>query len=285
MANILSIQSHVAYGYVGNRAAVFPLQRLGHEVTAVNTVQFSNHTGYGEWTGDIMPLAHIDAIFAGLEKRQVLQNLDAILTGYLGAAELGEIVLHWLSKIKVGNPQIIYCCDPVMGDVGRGIFVQEDVPAFFKKQALHSAMIMTPNQFELQLLTGIEINTLPDARTACRLLHQQGVEIILLTSLARLDGNPAQIEMLLSTKQESFLIATPKLALPIPINGAGDATTALFLGHYLDTKDLKQSLEKTTASIYALFESTYTQRRRELDLIGSQNKWVNPPDRFSSVIC
>lgn len=282
MANILSMQSHVTYGYVGNRAAVFPLQRLGHEVIAINTVQFSNHTGYGEWTGDIMPLDHIERIFEGLNHRHALDHLDAVLTGYLGTAELGETLLKWLALIKQHNRDVIYCCDPVMGDVGRGIFVREGVPEFFKELAIHAATIMTPNQFELQLLTGIEINTLKDALHACKLLHEKGVKIILLTSLMRLDGNPENIEMLLSSSEGNYLIATPHLQMPMPINGSGDATTAIFLGHYLINHDLKLSLEKTAASIYALFESTLQQRQRELDLIGSQEKWIHPGQSFKA---
>lgn len=282
MANILSMQSHVTYGYVGNRAAVFPLQRLGHEVIAINTVQFSNHTGYGEWTGDIMPLDHIERIFEGLEKRHAIDHLDAILTGYLGTAELGETLLKWLKLIKERNPRLIYCCDPVMGDVGRGIFVREGVPEFFKDLAVHVATIMTPNQFELQLLTGIEVNTLEDALQACKALHQQGVKIILVTSLMRLDGDPEKIEMLLSSTEGNFLIATPHLQMPMPINGSGDATTAIFLGHYLENHDLKLSLEKTADSIFALFQSTLDQRRRELDLIGGQKEWIHPTCHFQA---
>lgn len=282
MANILSMQSHVAYGYVGNRAAVFPLQRLGHEVTAINTVQFSNHTGYGKWTGDIMSLDHIERIFEGLEERGALKNLDAVLTGYLGNPELGETLLKWLKVIKQHNPDVIYCCDPVMGDVGRGIFVRAGVPEFFKNVAVHAATIMTPNQFELQLLTGIEIKSLQDAQKACRILHDQGVKIVLVTSLMRLDGNPDEIEIFLSSSQGQFLIATPHLNMPIAVNGSGDATTAIFLAHYLDQQDLKLSLEKTSASIFALFQSTLEHQRRELDLVGSQAQWIAPKQTFKA---
>lgn len=283
MANILSMQSHVAYGYVGNRAAVFPLQRLGHEVIAINTVQFSNHTGYGEWTGNIMPLEHIESIFEGLEKRHILQQLDAVLTGYLGEAALGETLLKWLRLMRQHRPNLLYCCDPVMGDVGRGIFVREGVPEFFKELAVHAATIMTPNQFELQLLTGIEVNTLKDARTACQILHKQGVKIILLTSLMRLDGDPQQIEMLVSAAADCFLIATPRLAMPVPVNGSGDATTALFLAHYLESGNLKLSLEQTSASIFAIFQTTLSKHRRELDLIKGQAQWIAPAMQFTAV--
>lgn len=286
MSNILSMQSHVAYGYVGNRAAVFPLQRLGHEVIAVNTVEFSNHTGYGEWTGDIMSLDHIERIFEGLEKRGVLKQCDAVLTGYLGAPELGHTLLKWLHRMKQSNPNLIYCCDPVMGDVGRGVFVREGVPAFFKEYAQAAATLMTPNQFELQLLTGIEVNTLYHAKQATRLLHNQGVSLVLLTSLMRTDGRSDEIEMLLSSKDQGcLLISTPKLQMPMPINGSGDATAAIFLAHYLETQNLKRSLEQTTNSIFALFDATLQQGRRELDLVGGQAAWVDPMRTFDAVPC
>ena len=280
MAQILSMQSHVAFGYVGNRAAVFPLQRLGHEVTVINTVQFSNHTGYGSWTGDIMSLEHINKIFEGLEQRGALKDLSAVLTGYLGDAALGKILIKWLNLIKQHNPNVIYCCDPVMGDVGRGVFVKPGVPEFFKSQALSHAHILTPNQFELELLTGIQINNLEDAQKACQLLHEQGTEIVLLTSLTRLDADPNTIEMLVHTPREAYLIATPRLLMPMPINGSGDATTALFLGRYLETQDLKKSLELTAASIFEIFKATLDAKRRELALISAQAQLVAPEISF-----
>lgn len=280
MAHILSVQSHVAYGYVGNRAAVFPLERLGHEVTVINTVQFSNHPGYGHFSGDIMRLEHINSIFQGLETAQVFPHFDAVLTGYIGTADLGATVMHWLKRIKAANPQVIYCCDPVMGDVDRGLFVQKELPLFFKEEALKNAQILTPNPFELEVLTGIPIKHLDDARRACHILHTQGVPQVLLTSLVREDAPATHIEMLLSTAQAQYLIATAKLHSALPINGSGDATAALFLGYYLESASLEKSLEKTTASIFALIKATVQKQRRELDLIGSQAAWVTPELQF-----
>lgn len=280
MSHILSMQSHVAYGYVGNRAAVFPLQRLGHEVTVVNTVQFSNHTGHGSWTGDIMSLEHINNIFTGLNERNIFKDIDAVLTGYLGDAALGEILIHWLKIIKTQNPKVIYCCDPVMGDVGRGIFVKPGVPEFFKHQAVLYAQILTPNQFELELLTDTPIKKLADAKAACMLLHEQGTQIILVTSLSREDADPATIEMLLHTPNEAYLIATPRLTLPTPVNGSGDATAALFLARYLETHNLPKSLELTAASIFEIFKTTLALHRRELALIQTQEQLIHPKLMF-----
>lgn len=282
MANILSLQSHVAYGYVGNRAAVFPLQRLGHEVVTINTVQFSNHTGYGSWTGDIMTVEHIDKIFAGLEQQGMLRHIDGVLTGYLGDSSLGEVLLKWLQKLRAMNPQLIYCCDPVIGDIGRGVFVKAGVPEFFRDQALPNATILTPNQFELTNLTGIEIATLADAKEACAVLHDKGAKQILVTSLTRNDADPLQIEMLLSSKDEAYLVATPRLEMPIAPNGSGDMTAAIYLAKYLETKNLKLSLEHTAAALFAIFAETLKLERRELAIIQAQDELLNPKRRFTA---
>lgn len=282
MANILSMQSHVAYGYVGNKAAVFPLQRLGNEVININTVQFSNHTGYGTWTGDIMSLEHIDKIFHGLNERGALDNLDAVLTGYMGDSALGEVLLRWLKIIRVKNPNLVYCCDPVIGDVGRGVFVRPGVPEFFAERALSYATVLTPNQFELTHLTGIEINSLQDAQAACKQLHAKGVATVLVTSLTQENKPDSIIEMLVSNQKEQYLIETPRLAMPISPNGSGDMTAALFLAKYLETKNLKESLEYTASAIYAVFQKTLRSNQRELAIIASQDEIVNPSLLFSA---
>ena len=281
MANILSLQSHVAYGYVGNKAAVFPLQRVGHEVININTVQFSNHTGYGSWTGDIMTVEHIEKIFSGLDERGVLDNLDAVLTGYLGDPVLGDVLLRWLKIIKERNPNLIYCCDPVIGDTDRGVFVKQGVPEFFQLQAAPQATILTPNQFELTHLTGLEIHSLADAQQACQILHDRGSKYILVTSLTREEMPANQIEMLISCQHEgSYLVATPRLNMPIAPNGSGDMTAALFLAKYLETQKLVISLEYTAAALFAVFEKTLALNRRELAIIQAQDQLINPSKIF-----
>ena len=120
----MSIQSSVAYGYVGNSAAVFPLQRLGHEVWPVLTVHFSNHTGYGAWRGPLLDPADVREVVAGIEDRGVLEHCDAVLSGYQGDPAVGGVILEAVEKVKAANPHAVYCCDPVMGDVGRGMFVR-----------------------------------------------------------------------------------------------------------------------------------------------------------------
>lgn len=275
MKKILSIQSHVAFGYVGNRAAVFPLQRLGHDVIAINTVQFSNHTGYGEWTGEVFSAEHIGKILDGLEKRGLLSQIDGLLTGYLGDPAVGEIIVHLADRLP---KETTWLCDPVMGDVGRGFFVREGIPDFFKSRALPRAKIITPNQFELDYLAGQTIETLDDARNACREIHEAGPEIILLTSLIHKETRDEEIQMLASSRSgEQYLVTTPRLPLNPAPNGAGDCTAALFLAHCLDGRPLSDALSKTAASVFALFEETQKAGTRELALIQAQDHFVNPP--------
>src|SRR5690349_18382783 len=181
--NILSIQSHVAYGHVGNAAAAFPLQRLGIEVWPIHTVQFSNHTGYGSWKGSVFDAAMIREVVAGISERGALRLCDGVLSGYMGSADIGDAILDTVLKVRRANPASRYCCDPVIGDVGRGIFVRPGIPEFMRDRALPAADVITPNQFELDLLSGKETTTLPGALGAVAALHARGPSAILVTSL------------------------------------------------------------------------------------------------------
>ncbi|MFL5148220.1 MAG: pyridoxal kinase, partial [Microvirga sp.] len=164
--NILSIQSHVAYGHVGNAAAVFPMQRLGVEVWPIHTVQFSNHTGYGAWTGRVFDGATIAELVEGIAARGVLAHCDGVLSGYMGSAEIGIAILAAVARVREANPGALYCCDPVIGDIGRGVFVRPGIPEFMRDKALPAADIVTPNQFELDFLSGLTTGTLAEAKEA-----------------------------------------------------------------------------------------------------------------------
>ena len=169
--NILSIQSWVSYGHVGNASATFPLQRMGAEVWAINTVQFSNHTGYGSWTGEVFTGAQIGALVDGIAARGVLPRCDAVLSGYLGDPTVGEAILTAAVRVRAANPAALWCCDPVIGDVGRGVYVRPMIPEFLRDRAVPLADILTPNQFELEWLTGRTVTTLDSARAAVAALR------------------------------------------------------------------------------------------------------------------
>ncbi len=280
MKTVLSIQSHVAFGYVGNRAAAFPLQRLGHEVIVVNTVQFSNHTGYGQWTGQVFTPEHIADVLAGVDERTGLGRCDAVLSGYMGDAALGRVVVETAARVKAANPKAVYCCDPVMGDVGRGFFVRPGIPEFMRAQAVPAADVITPNQFELEYLADRRVETLEGALDAAAALRALGPKVVLVTSLTRRDAAAESIEMLADTAAGSWLVATPRLPLDPPPNGAGDAVAALFLAHYLKAFDACAALEQAAAAIYAVFAATHRLGTRELQLVAAQDELVAPPRTF-----
>ncbi|HRQ80638.1 MAG TPA: pyridoxal kinase PdxY [Azospirillaceae bacterium] len=278
--SILSIQSHVAYGYVGNRAAAFPLQRLGREVIAVNTVQFSNHTGYGAWRGDVAAPLHVREVLSGVEERGGFDACDAALSGYLGDAALGEAVLAAVTALKRRRPQAVYCCDPVMGDVGRGFFVRPGVPEFMRDQAVPAADIVTPNHFELEALTGAAVHTLDDALAATAALRALGPSVVLVTSLARRGGAENEIEMLADGPAGAFLIAAPRLPFDTPPNGGGDLTAALFLAHWLGRRDAAAALEATAAAVHQVFAETARRGGRELQIVAAQDAYVSAARPF-----
>lgn len=280
--SILSIQSHVAYGHVGNSAAVFPLQRLGFEVWPVHTVLFSNHAGYESFRGTIQSPDDVRAVIEGVEERGVLRECDMVLSGYLGSARLGEVVLDAVGRVKAANPDALYCCDPVMGDVGKDVYVRENIPEFIRERALAAADILTPNHFELELLTGQTVTDLASAKMAIKAILAAGPKIVLVTSLDRSDSPAEQIEMLASDGRETWLIETPLLGFPILPNGAGDACAALFVGHYLKTGSLRIALEHMTSTIYSLLYATRDYGRRELALIEAQEDIIAPRYRFAA---
>jgi pyridoxine kinase len=277
---IMSIQSSVAYGHVGNSAAVFPLQRMGIEVWAVNTVHFSNHTGYGKWHGMIFPPEAVADVIDGIEERGVLPTCDAVLSGYMGDAALGGIIVDAFKRVKIANPRAIYCCDPVMGDAGRGFFVRPGIPEFMRDQAVPAATIVTPNQFELEYLAGRLISDLDSALESVERVMVLGPRIVLVTSLRRRDGHSDRVEMLAVGDQGAFLIETPLLA--INVNGAGDMAAALFLAHWLRSGTIQSALELTTAAVFSVLEATAIAGAREIQLVPAQEAIANPSVRFSA---
>ncbi|MBX3521038.1 MAG: pyridoxal kinase PdxY [Xanthobacteraceae bacterium] len=276
--NLLSIQSHVAYGHVGNAAAAFPLQRLGAEVWPVHTVQFSNHTGYGAWRGQVFSADLVSDVVTGIEERGVLGACDGVLSGYMGDAAIGEAILAAVAKAKTANPRAQYCCDPVIGDVGRGIFVRPGIPEFMRERAIKSADVITPNQFELEYLSGAETRTLQAALQAVESVHRAGPKTILVTSLHVEDTPKDCVDLLVSGSDGKHRLRTP--LLDISVNGAGDAIAALFFFHLLKTNSSAEALSNAASSIFGLMKRTKEAGSREILLIAAQEEFVNPSQRF-----
>jgi pyridoxine kinase len=277
----LSLQSHVAYGYVGNRAATFPLQRLGHEVWAVNTVEFSNHTGYGAWKGRTASAEQVADIVHGIEALGMLGKCDALLTGYVGDAALGDVVLDTVRKVRTANPKAVWCCDPVLGDIDTGIYVKPGIDAFFRDRALPQADLITPNHFELEHLTGRKVETLDEAVAAARSLLN-GPRLALVTSFLRAGLQSEQVEMLAVTPDAAWRVVTPLIAFEVMPNGTGDTVAALFTAHWLADGDIAAALGAVASSIYAVLEATQAMGERELQLVAAQERLLSPKRRFTA---
>jgi len=276
--SILSIQSWVAYGHVGNASAMFPLQRLGAEVWAVNTVQFSNHTGYGSWRGQVLGAQAVREVVQGIEERGVLSRCDAVLSGYMGDAAIGAAILDAVERVKAANPAALYCCDPVIGDVGRGIFVRPGIPEFLRDVALPAADIATPNRFELAWLTGREVRSLADAKAAAAALQQRGPRCVFVTSLDVEETPEECIDVLAAEDGAFWRVRTPRL--PIAVNGAGDAIAALFLFHRMRWGEARIAAALAVSSIYGLLRRTAGAGSREILLIEAQEEFVTPSRMF-----
>lgn len=275
MPSVLSVQSRVAYGHVGNAASVFPLQRLGIEAWALDTVAFSNHTGHGQWRGAAVAAAQIAELFEGIAALGVLPQIDAVLSGYLGDVATGPVLLDIVARVRAANPRALFCVDPVIGDSDTGSYVTPGIAEFFRDRALALADIVTPNLFELEYLTGARIGNLAEATAAISSLRARGPDIVLLTSLAL---EPGRITMLAQGPNGGWAIETPHL--PVFLNGCGDVTAALFLGRLLRGESFPEALANTAAAMFAVIETTARLGRYELALVAAQEELAAPSRRF-----
>jgi len=279
--NLISIQSHVVYGHVGNSAAVFALQRLGCEVWPVHTVQFSNHTGYAAWKGEVFASARIGEVVDGMAGIGVLGDCDGVLSGYVGAVETGEAILAAIGRVKAANPDARYCCDPVIGNRARGEFVRPGIAAFMRERAVPAAQVVTPNHFELDRLAGRETRSLADILSAIDHIHSRGPRAVLVTSV-RSDATPdGSLDIIASDSNGRHLVRTPRLATPA--NGAGDLIAALFFLHYLRGGVAPEALARATSSVFGLLRRTRDAGASEIALIAAQDELATPSETFMPV--
>lgn len=278
MVQILSIQSAVTYGHVGNSAAVFPLQRLGIEVWPVNTVAFSNHTGYGSWKGPVLPAADVAAIVDGVRERDVFPRIDAVLSGYQGAEDVGTVVVDTVRQVRAANPGAIYCADPVMGDHWCGFYVRPGIPEFMRESMIPVADVTIPNQFELEFLAEHEAKRVDDVVAAAHLVRERGPETVLVTSVEGPDIAPDEMAMVAVSSAGAFIVRTPKLKLAT-VSGSGDATSALFLANVLQ-HDVMTALRRTASAVFAMLEVTAKTGSTELELVAAQDRLADPTEEF-----
>jgi pyridoxine kinase len=275
---VLSIQSLVAYGHVGNSAATFPLQRLGHEVWPVPTVVFSNHTGYGAWRGPLLSPDDVRAVVTGIEERGVLGTCDAVLSGYLGGPGMCEVVVDAVERVRRANPAATYTCDPVLGNATSGCFVDPAVPPIIRDQVVPHADVITPNQFELGFLTGTRPDTLESTLESADAARALGPSTVLVTSVLRPDRPDDTLEMLAVTNEGAWAVRTPRL--PIEANGSGDLTAALFTAHLRTGGSVAVALGRTASSVVGVLRATIDSGERELQVVLGQDSIASPADEF-----
>lgn len=280
MTSILSIQSAVAYGHAGNSSAVFPLQRLGVETWPVYTVMFSNHTGYGSWRGPLIPPSDVREVVLGIDERGALADCDAVLSGYLGAPEVGEVILEAAALVKQRNPHALYCCDPVMGDVGRGFFTRPGVAEFFRDHVVAAADVLTPNLFEVEFLTGRTVTTMEELVDAGQALRQMGPNTVLITS-AVFPGEQV-MRMVAIDDEGAWQVETPLIDQAFV--GSGDLTTAVFVARLMSGLPLPEVLALTGDSVYGILQATQESGSSELAIVAAQEELVNPSHAHAATL-
>ncbi|EMG47835.1 BUD16 putative pyridoxal kinase BUD16 [Candida maltosa Xu316] len=248
MKSVLSIQSHVAHGYVGGRAAIFPLQTQGWEVDNINTVNFSNHTGYGSFTGTSLDTWELEDTMEQLIKLDV--KYSAVITGYIPNSSLIYTTNNYVQRMKQANPDLVYLLDPVMGDNN---YLYVDKSCITEYQAILKNKIVdiiTPNQFELELLTNIKIiNKYSLIEAIKKLHHDYDIPYVVVTSVNGEIFNDDYIHCVLSTTNQPirvFNIPTIKSYF----TGVGDLFSALLLDKMTVNLDLEQyPMERLSRSV------------------------------------
>ncbi|CAM3892784.1 pyridoxal kinase PdxY [Xenorhabdus thuongxuanensis] len=289
MNNVLSIQSHVVFGHAGNSAAVFPMRRMGVNVWALNTVQFSNHTQYPQWRGCVMPPEHLTEIVQGIGEINKLASCNAVLSGYIGSAEQGNYILDIVKQVKKANPDAWYFCDPVMGHPEKGCIVAPGVAEFLCDNALPVSDIIAPNLLELETLTMRKIGSVEQAISAARELCEKGPKIVLVKHLSRAGYQADCFEMLLVTKEHSWHVSRPLIDTGSrqPV-GVGDLTSGLLLANLLKNPSLanevlQAALEHVAAAVYEVMLETQKSEEYELQIVAAQDKIVTPEHQFHAV--
>lgn len=267
MPRVLSIQSHVADGHVGNAAAVLPMQRLGIEVLPVNTVQFSNHPGHGAFRGRVFDADHIDDVLRGLEDHNSIAGCDAVLTGYMGSAAIAETVAAFIERAKARNPALITVCDPVIGDAHSGVYVRPDLAAVIRDRLAPLCDVLIPNRFELSFLTGIEILDADSLRRAAGVLGG-AARTLVVTSVDHAGIPLSRIATALFDRQGAEFIETRRFDRQF--SGAGDCFAGLFTAYLLLTRDARLAHWQASTATAALLARTVRLGRADLALVDGQ---------------
>jgi pyridoxine kinase len=283
--SVISIQSQVAFGHVGNSAAVFPMQMHGIDVMAVPTTLLSNRPGYPTIRGRVLDAPLVADLLRGIEERGAADSCKMILSGYLGSPEIAAVVADFVTRARARNPTLLYCCDPVLGDRDRGLFVQKDIPPLVRDRLCPLANIITPNHFEFEFLCGAKVATTGQMIEAAQALLARGPSTIVVTSAELADTPDGEIETLAIERSQEGLrtwrVRTPKL--PISPSGTGDLFAALLVAARVGGSDTPDALGHAASAIYAVLERTAAHGTEEMRIVESAEQLVRPTRRFDAV--
>jgi pyridoxine kinase len=278
---VISIQSQVAYGHVGNSAAVFPLQMHGIDVVSVPTTLLSNRPGYPTIRGRVLDAELVADLLRGIEERGAVDRCRMILSGYLGSAEIAAVVADFVARARARNPSLLYCCDPVLGDRDRGLFVHAAIPPLVRDRLCPLADILTPNHFEFEYLVGANATTSDELIAQAQTLLARGPATVVITSAELSDTPDGQIETLAVERSQSWRVRTPRL--PISPSGTGDLFAALFAAARVQGADTPGALGHAASAIFAVLERTAVSGTEEMRIVESAEQLVHPARRFDAV--
>lgn len=287
--HILSIQSQVTFGHVGNSAITFPLQCLGHTVWAVPTIVAANHPGYPDFAARLVPADEVRGLLDGLARRRAFAGCDLLISGYLGSRAIGDVVADAVARVRSDRPGAIYCCDPVIGDRDTGVYVEAGIPDWFRSEALPLADVLTPNLFELEVLCEATPGTLADAPLGdilaagrSLLARMRDGACMMVTSAEHRDLAAASVALLAFDASQAWRVEAPKLEFSVPPHGAGDLTTALFASAIVETGCLQLSLERCANILHAILDETAKHDSAEMELVAARDVITSPVQRFAA---
>jgi pyridoxine kinase len=279
---VISIQSQVAYGHVGNSAAVFPMQMRGIDVIAVPTTLLSNRPGYKTIRGKVLDADLVADLLTGIEERGAIDSCRIVLSGYLGSPEIAKVVAEFIARAKANNPRLIYCCDPVLGDSDPGLYVKPEIPPIVRDSLCPLANIITPNHFELEWLSGAKANTIDDVKKNARALSARGPSTVVVTGARLADTSEDQLDTIAIEGSSVWRLSTPKF--PIRSSGAGDLFSSLFVSSLVRGSDTRGALEDAVSTTFAVLERTAAAGTEEMRIVESASLFVQPPSRFEAIL-
>jgi len=254
--DIVSIQSQVVYGYVGNNAAMPVFRRAGLRAIAVPTVLLSNTPHYPTLHGGAVPLDWFEGLLKGLDERGVTKVARAVVCGYLGQPGQADLLARWLPALRAARPDVRVHIDPVMGDRNDGLYVNEGLVAQYRSLLVPLADGMTPNHFELELLVGRALSTMDEVVTAARELIALGPQWIVVTSAAPMAAESGTLQLAVVTRDNVSVVTHPEIAIPPSVHGTGDVFMASVTAKLLTGQDLPGAVREAAALVTATLVRT-----------------------------